>query len=64
MWKITQSYKDICMKIWTIWKHALGSFSDEQTAGQDDVICIVRTLILAVNLICAFMIMANVIHNW
>ena len=51
-------------KVWTIWKHALGSFSDEQTAGQDDVICIVRTLILAVNLLCAFMIMANVIHNW
>tara|TARA_B110000196_G_scaffold206871_1_gene177302 strand:- start:778 stop:942 length:165 start_codon:yes stop_codon:yes gene_type:complete len=49
---------------WTIWKHALGSFSDEQTAGSDDIICAVRSIIVAINISCAFLIMANVIHNW
>ena len=34
------------MKIWEIWKYALGSFSDDKTAPYDNFITIVRTLIL------------------
>jgi len=52
------------MVLWTIWKHALGSFSDEQTAGQDDIICIIRSIILGVNLTAAMMIIINIIMIW
>tara|TARA_R110000803_G_scaffold148582_3_gene214073 strand:+ start:3174 stop:3344 length:171 start_codon:yes stop_codon:yes gene_type:complete len=51
-------------RFWTIWKHALGSFSDEQTAGNDDIVCGVRTVIVGVNLTCAIFIMANIVNNW
>ena len=43
---------------WEIWKMALGSFSDEQTAGHDDKIAMIRTVIVSINIICAFFIMA------
>ena len=51
-------------KVWEIWKHALGSFSDEQTRGQDDMICAVRTVIVCTNLLCALFIMANIVRHW
>ena len=51
-------------KLWTIWKYAIGSFSDEQTEEYDNSVAIARTFIILVNLICAFFIMANIIHNW
>lgn len=51
-------------EFWTIWKQALGSFSDEQTAGRDNIICVVRTIIVVINLTCAILIIANIIHNW
>jgi len=51
-------------RVWSIWKHALGSFSDEQTRGQDDIICVVRSVIVLTNLVCACMIMANVVRHW
>ena len=50
--------------IWTVWKHALGSFSDEQTAGRDDIICVVRTFLVSVNLLTCLVIVVNVVHNW
>ena len=50
--------------IWKVWKMALGSFSDEQTAGHDDVIALIRTFIVTVNIVCAFFIMANIIKGW
>ena len=49
---------------WEIWKHALGSFSDEQTKGKDDIICLVRSTILLINIVAGIMIIANIIHNW
>ena len=49
---------------WNIWKMALGSFSDEENKGYDDVIAIVRSCIVLVNLVCAFFIMANIIKGW
>jgi hypothetical protein len=50
--------------IWTIWKHSLGSFSDEQTAGKDDIICVVRTFLVGINIITCIVIMLNIGHNW
>tara|TARA_B100000902_G_C27260825_1_gene890611 strand:- start:838 stop:999 length:162 start_codon:yes stop_codon:yes gene_type:complete len=51
-------------KLWTIWKYAIGSFSDDQTEEYDDVVAIARSFIVGINVICAVMIMANIIHNW
>lgn len=51
-------------RLWTIWKYAIGSFSDEQTAEYDDVVAIARTFIVGINVICAFFIMANIIVGW
>ena len=51
-------------KLWTIWKYAIGSFSDEQTAEYDDVVAIARTILVGINVICAFFIMANIIVGW
>ena len=51
-------------KIWTIWKYTIGSFSDEKTEDYDDYVAIVRTLIVLVNFVTCFFIMANTIHNW
>ena len=53
-------------KLWTIWKHALGSYSEEDgfDPTNDNAIAIIRTSILMVNLICAFLIIANIIYNW
>ena len=51
-------------KIWTIWKYTIGSFSDEKTAEHDNIVAILRTLIVLVNFMTCFFIMANVVHNW
>ena len=51
-------------RIWTIWKYALGSFNDEDTKPVEDQITIIRTIILIVNLMCAILIMANIIKGW
>lgn len=51
-------------KIWTIWKYAIGSFSDEKTADYDNYVALIRTFVVTVNVVCAFFIMANIIHNW
>ncbi len=53
-------------KIWTIWKHALGSYSEQDgyDPTNDNAVCIIRTIILLVNLVCAIFIMSNIIHNW
>lgn len=51
-------------EIWRIWKYAIGSFSDEQTEKYDDIVAIVRTFIVSVNVICALFIMINIIRNW
>lgn len=51
-------------KWWTVWKHSLGSYSDEDTAGHDDLIAIIRTTILSINIACAFLIMMNIVVGW
>lgn len=51
-------------KIWTIWKYALGGFSDDKTEPYDDYVALLRTIIVGINFITCFFIMANVIHNW
>ena len=51
---------------WKIWKHALGSYSDEDgfDPANDNAVALIRTAIISINLICAVLIMANVVHHW
>ena len=51
-------------KFWTIWKYAIGSVSDDKTDDYDNHVAIIRTCVVTVNVVCAFFIMANIIHNW
>ena len=51
-------------KLWTIWKYAVGSFSDERTKDHDNTVAIIRTAIVVVNVLTCLIIVANIIHNW
>jgi len=51
-------------KLWTIWKYTIGSFSDEKTAEHDNIVAILRTIIVLVNFMTCFFIMTNIVHNW
>ena len=46
--------------LWKTWKYTIGSFSDEKTAEYDNIVAILRTLLLLVNLITCFFIMSNI----
>jgi len=49
--------------IWRLWAKALGekaSIDDKES----DIIAVIRTVIVFVNFITCFFIMANIIHNW
>ena len=50
--------------IWKIWKYALGSFADDKTRDYDNVVAIVRTIILFTYLITNAFIISGVIHHW
>lgn len=51
-------------KGWIIWKYTIGSFSDEKTAEYDNIVAVLRTFIVVINVVCAILIMANIVHNW
>lgn len=50
-------------KLWRIWAKALGEKATEDD-NEADMVAIVRTLIVGVNFITCFFIMANTIHHW
>ena len=50
--------------IWKIWKYALGSFADDKTRDYDNVVAIVRTIILFTYLITNIFIISGVIRHW
>ena len=56
--------RETMKKVWKIWMYALGSFNDEDTREYDNYVTLVRTGIVGVNLICAFLIMINIIIVW
>ena len=43
-------------RLWTIWKFAIGSFSDEQTQEYDNVVAVARTFIVGINVLCLSLI--------
>ena len=52
------------IKLWRIWKYALGSFSDEETKRYDNSVLIVRSIILLTYLITNCFIIAGVVRHW
>ena len=52
------------IKIWKVWKYALGSFADDKTSEYDNVIAIVRTFIFITYLITNCFIISGVIRHW
>ncbi len=52
------------IKLWRIWKYALGSFSDEKTKEYDNPVLIVRSLIFVSYLITNCFIISGVIRHW
>ena len=50
--------------IWKIWKYALGSFADDKPRDYDNVVAIVRTIILLTYLITNAFIISGVIRHW
>lgn len=51
-------------KLCKIWQYSLGGYSDDKTEPYDKYITIVRTIIVGINFMTCFFIMANVVHNW
>ena len=59
-------YKPIKVnKLWQVWKHALGSFSEQDgyEKKNDNAITYIRTFIVVTNLICAYLIMWNILKD-
>jgi len=61
---MTTAVKKLLTKIGKIWQYSLGGYSDDKTEPYDIYITVVRTLIVGVNFMTCFFIMANVVHNW
>ena len=51
------------MKLWRIWAKALGEKASSDS-DEADQIALIRTLIVGVNSITCFFIMANTIRHW
>jgi hypothetical protein len=53
-------------KLWTVWKHGLGSFDEEDgyDVTNENRISVIRTFIVLSNLICVYLIMINIIVGW
>ena len=52
------------IKIWRIWKYALGSFSDEKTEPYDSYVVLVRSVIFVSYLVTNCFIISGVIRHW
>ena len=50
--------------IWKIWKYALGSFADDKTHDYDNIVAVVRTVILLTYLTTNAFIISGVIRHW
>jgi len=52
------------IKVWRIWKYALGSFSDEKTEPYDSYVVLVRSIIFVSYLVTNCFIISGVIRHW
>lgn len=54
---------NVLRRAWRVWAKALGEKSGASNR-EADLIAVVRTVIIGVNFITCFFIMAGVVHNW
>ena len=52
------------IKLWRIWKYALGSFSDEKTEAYDGYVVLVLSVIFVSYLVTNCFIISGVIRHW
>tara|TARA_B100000287_G_scaffold103431_1_gene95644 strand:- start:12078 stop:12245 length:168 start_codon:yes stop_codon:yes gene_type:complete len=52
------------IKLWRIWKYALGSFADEKTKRYDNHIVLVRSIIFITYFTTNCFIVAGVLRHW
>ena len=52
------------IRMWRIWKYALGSFADEKTKRYDNYIVLVRSFIFISYLVTNCFIISGVIRHW
>lgn len=50
-------------RAWEVWAKALGEKADVDNRTSD-LVAVVRTVIVLVNVVCALFIMTNIVHNW
>ena len=52
--------------IWEVWKHALGSYSEQDgyKPENDDTVAYIRTFIVGINVLCGIMIIINIVRGW
>jgi len=52
--------------LWTIWKHALGSFDEEDgyDPKNENWVALIRSILVLSNLACVYVIMWNIIRDW
>ena len=52
------------VKIWKIWKYAIGSFSDDKTEPYDNYVAGIRTIIFVSYMVTNFFIISGVLRHW
>jgi hypothetical protein len=53
-------------RLWIVWKHALGSFDEEDGYNRrnENAIALVRTIIVGINLFVGIVIVINILKGW
>ena len=53
-------------RFWIVWKHALGSFDEEDGYNRrnENAIALVRTIIVGINLFVGIVIVINILKGW
>ena len=53
-------------RLWQVWKHALGSFDEEDGYNKrnENAIALVRTIIVGINLFVGIVIVINILKGW
>jgi len=54
----------LILRVWKIWKYAIGSFSDDKTEPYDNYVAGIRTIIFVSYMVTNAFIVSGVIRHW
>lgn len=56
----------VMKRFWKMWKHAIGTFDEEDgyDSNNENPIAVIRTFILLLNVTCGVFIIANILRHW